>query len=80
MEGVTAMSRLIFVLNRFKKVEEAPATLKVIVMPGPAFPGEHFEDTLWVLPETAAAGWEEGQFQIPSYLVDSLQVRKEGSV
>lgn len=51
--------------------------MTIIVTPGPAYLGEHFEDTLWVLPESAVAGWQEGQFSIPSYSVDSLQVRRK---
>lgn len=73
----TVMSRHTIVPNRFKKVGEAPASMQVIVTPGPDFPGEHFEDTLWLLPESAAEGWQEGQFPIPSYSVDSLQVRRK---
>ena len=64
-------------LNRFKKVNEAPASLKVVVTPGPEYSGEHFEVVLWELPNSAPEGWQEGQLSIPDYPVDSIQVRKE---
>lgn len=74
---ITVTSRHTSVPNRFKKVDEAPASLKITLSPGPDFPGEHFVDTLWVMPDSAVPGWQEGQFPIPSYSVDSLQVRRK---
>ncbi|MPC59450.1 MAM and LDL-receptor class A domain-containing protein 1 [Portunus trituberculatus] len=68
----------------FKKAEEAPVSLRVVVTPGPAYLGEHFEVTLWVLPDTITSDWQEGQLSIPHYSVDAIQVyieakRLEGS-
>ncbi|KAK4318867.1 hypothetical protein Pmani_010131 [Petrolisthes manimaculis] len=58
---------------KFKKAEGAPASLEAIVTPGPSFPGTHFEDILWRLPDSAVGNWSMGQFPIPHYTVDSLQ-------
>ena len=65
------------VFNRFKKAGEAPVSLKVVVTPGPAYLGEHFEVTLWVLPDTVSSDWQEGQLSIPQYSVDAIEVGKE---
>lgn len=51
--------------------------MKIVLTPGPAYPGEHFEVVLWELPASAVVGWQEGQLSIPSYSVDSIQVGKE---
>ncbi|KAK8385441.1 hypothetical protein O3P69_016333 [Scylla paramamosain] len=58
----------------FKKAGEAPVSLRVVVTPGPAYLGEHFEVTLWVLPDTVTSDWQEGQLSIPHYSVDSIEV------